>query len=133
MDTASVTVLPGIAAFITLDSPGTVDAADRLELITNLVARTGGNGTVEGDINLDGKVTGADYTLWAAGFGADTGWATGDINGDGASTGADYGDPVGGTTIVPGLPHSTAPTSPAWRPCGWRPISPRLMSRSAIP
>jgi TolB-like protein len=33
----------------------------------------------------------------------------------------------GGTTTVPGLQPSTAPTSPPARRCGWPPICPRLM------
>lgn len=48
---------------------------------------------VVGDANNDLKVTGADYTLWAANYGRGLTNATvaqGDFNGDGKVTGADY-------------------------------------------
>jgi hypothetical protein len=58
----------------------------------------GGNFTfrlniLPGDINRNGSVTGADYTIWADNFGKWNGTATyqqGDLNGDGYVTGADY-------------------------------------------
>lgn len=47
-------------------------------------------GALAGDANLDGKVTGADYTIWAANFNKNGDWLAGDFNGDGKVTGADY-------------------------------------------
>ncbi len=43
-----------------------------------------------GDANLDGRVDGADYTLWADHYGCQAGWQGGDFNGSGLATGADY-------------------------------------------
>lgn len=46
-----------------------------------------------GDANLDGRVTGADYTVWADNFGMAAGtalWIHGDFNVDGQVSGADY-------------------------------------------
>ena len=46
---------------------------------------------IPGDENLDGYVTGADYTVWADHYGtAVQNWTRGDFNGDGFVTGADY-------------------------------------------
>lgn len=47
---------------------------------------------LDGDGNCDGRVDGADYTLWADYFGRDVedGAARGDFNGDGHVDGADY-------------------------------------------
>lgn len=48
---------------------------------------------IPGDANDDGKVTGADYTIWAAYFSLQqtkATWSQGDFNGDGKVTGADY-------------------------------------------
>jgi len=77
---------------------GAVTAADRTAVITALVTRTGGNGTVGGDIDRDGHVNTIDYGLWAIGYGgpvtdatAIRGWADGDIDGDGESNTIDYG------------------------------------------
>ena len=77
------------------DLNGVVDGDDRLDVIGALVEWSNGdpnsgNGTAIGDISLDGKVTAADYTLWASNFGPGTGWGTGDLNGDGQNTAADY-------------------------------------------
>jgi autotransporter-associated beta strand protein len=48
--------------------------------------------TYNGDANLDGAVTGADYGAIDTGFGlGSSGWANGDFNYDGVVTGADYG------------------------------------------
>lgn len=44
----------------------------------------------QGDANLDGAVTGADFTIWADKFGSGTLWTEGDFNNDGAVTGADF-------------------------------------------
>ena len=83
-----------------VDGDYDVDADDRLFVIENLVARTNGTGTVMGDIQLDGLVDSADYTLWADNFGGPItdgnpaepvrGWIQGDLNGDGESDSADY-------------------------------------------
>lgn len=46
-----------------------------------------------GDANADGKVTGADYTIWAAYYSLQetkATWSQGDFNGDHKVTGADY-------------------------------------------
>ncbi len=43
-----------------------------------------------GDANGDGKVDGADYTLWADHYKTAGGWAGGDFNNDGTVDGADY-------------------------------------------
>jgi hypothetical protein len=43
-----------------------------------------------GDANLDGGVTGADYTIWADHYGGPGDWSQGDFNLDGNVTGADY-------------------------------------------
>ncbi|MBX7072873.1 MAG: PEP-CTERM sorting domain-containing protein [Pirellulales bacterium] len=65
--------------------------------------------TRPGDANLDGKVNGADYTVWADNFksaGATT-WQTGDFNGDGHTEGADYtiwADNFGATPLAAALP-----------------------------
>lgn len=51
----------------------------------------GAQSYLTGDANLDGQVTGADYTIWADHFGASGAlWAEGDFNGDHQVTGADF-------------------------------------------
>jgi hypothetical protein len=45
----------------------------------------------EADANLDGTITGADYTIWADNYHKENAqWCEGDFNGDGTVTGADY-------------------------------------------
>jgi hypothetical protein len=62
-----------------------------------------------GDADLDGFVTLADYSQWAANFGQPGTWLTGDFDGDGSVTLADYSLWAGafsftnnGTTGFPG-------------------------------
>lgn len=43
-----------------------------------------------GDANFDGRVSGADFTVWADHFGASGDWSDGDYSGDGQVTGADF-------------------------------------------
>jgi len=81
-----------------VDHDGDVDGDDRFEVIGSLVEWSNsdptlpdsGNGTALGDINLDGKVTAGDYTLWGQYFGQSSTWAKGDLNNDGTNTAGDY-------------------------------------------
>ncbi|MDP6634783.1 MAG: PEP-CTERM sorting domain-containing protein [Phycisphaerae bacterium] len=103
-----------------VDQDGDVDGDDRLEVITALVEWSNadpnsGNGTAIGDISLDGKVTAADYTLWASNFGPGTGWGTGDLNGDGQNTAADYTLWASNFGTGPGEP-APAPLAPVAAP-----------------
>lgn len=71
--------------FFDLTGDGVVTSDDVDYLVRDIF------GTEYGDANLDRMVSGADYTLWADGFGAvPGGWAQGDFSGDGVATGADY-------------------------------------------
>jgi hypothetical protein len=70
--------------FADLNDSGVVDQAD-VDMLIQVVL-----GTEYGDINLDGEVNDADYTIYAAHYGQAGGWADGDVNGDGVVTGADY-------------------------------------------
>lgn len=56
--------------------------------ITGSIYKLGGR--IFGDANNDGRVTGADYTIWAANFHKAGDFNHGDFNGDGQITGADY-------------------------------------------
>jgi len=67
--------------------------------VSGVVARDGQNHLVSeafslplpGDANLDGRVDGADYTLWADNYqSSGAGWGGGDFNGDNSTNGADY-------------------------------------------
>jgi len=78
--------LVNVRADLSADMTGdlSINKSDLDELVQTIL------GTQYGDANLDGKVTGADYTNWADNFGKAGGWAAGDFNGDGQITGADY-------------------------------------------
>ncbi len=68
-----------------LNGDGQVNTSDMDTLIRDILD------TQYGDFNLNGSVTGADYTIWANNFeNVDTGWISGDANGDGTVNGADY-------------------------------------------
>lgn len=92
---------------------GVVDTADRNLVILSFVERTGGNGTMFGDINRDGHVDAGDYTLWADNFGPGTGWASGDLNGNAETEAGDYtlwADNFGtGPNDAPGLSPVAVP------------------------
>jgi hypothetical protein len=66
-----------------------------------------------GDINLDGTVDAADYTIWADNYGDDGGWHSGDLNLDGVVDAADYtiwADNYGATASSdPANPANPAP------------------------
>jgi hypothetical protein len=68
-----------------LNGDGRVTIADRDKLIRDILH------TECGDFNLNGIVSGGDYTIWADNFAeAQVGWSTGDTNGDGVVDGVDY-------------------------------------------
>lgn len=70
--------------------------------------------TVPGDGNLDGLVTGADFTIWADGFGlAGASFTDGDYNGDGVVTGADF------TLWADHFGNSVPPAAPIPEPGAW--------------
>lgn len=67
-----------------------------------------------GDANLDGVVSGADFTIWGDNFGSGSVWTEGDFTGDGQVTGADFtvwGDHFGQSVSLEGT--STAVPEPA--------------------
>jgi len=73
------------------DNDGAIDVADRLLMITTLVERAGGgNGTIEGDADLNGAVTLADFSALSFNYGGAGGWADGDFDGNGQITLADF-------------------------------------------
>ncbi|HEY4330057.1 MAG TPA: dockerin type I repeat-containing protein [Phycisphaerae bacterium] len=88
-----------------------IDKSDMDELVQGIL------GTQYGDANLNGQVTGADYTLLADHFGGAGTWSVGDFNGDGVITGADYtllADHFGfGQSGAPGIPATGAVPEPA--------------------
>ena len=114
--------IAGRSLLFDVNQDGAVDDGDREMVIGALVEWsylnpetqevTSGNGTSRGDINLDGRVTIADYTLWGQYFGPDTDWLKGDLNGDGMNTIADYtlwGQYFGTGPMEPGWPGWPAP------------------------
>lgn len=74
----------GIDLFFDLTGDDTVTSDDVDFLVRDIF------NTEYGDANLDGLVSGADYTIWGDNFEVAGGWATGDFSGDGVATGADY-------------------------------------------
>jgi hypothetical protein len=74
-----------------------------------------GIGTQYGDLNLDGKVDGFDFSTLLGNFGIGSGWSSGDITGDMAVTGADFSRLLGafgfsnasGTSLSVSVPEPT--------------------------
>ncbi len=74
-----------------------------------------GIGTQYGDLNLDGKVDGLDFSTLLGNFGVGSDWSSGDITGDMAVTGADFSRLLGafgfsnasGTSLSVSVPEPT--------------------------
>lgn len=108
LDLGSLLSLDNGTAFVGFTA-GTGDSSQNHDLLSWQFERLS---LMPGDANLDGKVTGADYTIWAAYFSlqqTNATWSQGDFNGDGKVTGADYTIWAANFTPVPSNTVATLP------------------------